>query len=172
MPTFTVKNAIKTSDKPDKGYGPMQEIALVLQGDDPSAPEVSASWYTSIKTDVPQAGARLEGDVELTQYGTKFKKAKGAGFAGGGGRSPEDRKSIVRQHSQEMALRYCTLKGAKPDMGELRKVIDWFQRDAEEGWKPKPALPPAPPEYASDVPNDFPVPTPEQQGVDPKDIPF
>jgi hypothetical protein len=167
MATYTVTGATKKKDVQGK-HGPMQVITLMLEG---HAPLVE--WFTKADTPLPAPGSTIEGEVSQDEYGFKFKKTPAGGFAGGGGKTPEQQKSIVRQHSQEMALRYCTLKGAKPAMGELRKVIDWFQRDAEEGWKPKPALPPAPPQHASDVPNDFPAPpTAEEMGVDPKDIPF
>jgi hypothetical protein len=164
MPTYTVTAATKKKDVQGQ-HGPMQVIALMLEG---HAPLVE--WFTKADTPLPTPGSTIEGEVSQGEYGLKFKKTPAGGFRPGG-RSPEDSKQIVRQHSQEMALRYCALKGAKPDMGELRKVIDWFQRDAEEGWKPKPALPPAPPQYASDVPNDFPVPQPEAT-VPTEDIPW
>jgi hypothetical protein len=49
----------------------------------------------------------------------------------GYGKTPEEQKSIVRQHSQEMALRYAGLKGKKDiKPAELIKLVDWFQKDA------------------------------------------
>jgi hypothetical protein len=48
-------------------------------------------------------------------------------YAGNG----DDRSSrIERQHSQEQAIRYATLKGLTSiTTDELRTLIDWFQRD-------------------------------------------
>jgi hypothetical protein len=72
-----------------------------------------------------------------TVDGKKFKKPpKGGGWGGGGGgskMSPERERSIIRQHSQEMALRCAALQiGGKPVLtfGELKKLIDWFEHDA------------------------------------------
>lgn len=140
MPSYLVKEATKTGDKPDKGFGPMQTIALTLQ-EYGQAEQIGAEWYTKATTAVPASGSTIDGEVSPSQYGLKFKKAQQPG-GGGRGRSPEDTKQIVRQHSQEMALRYCTVRatqGKLPetfDMVDLRSIVDWFQRDAEEGWKP------------------------------------
>lgn len=61
----------------------------------------------------------------FTPYNCEFE-------AGGNGGSPERQNIIVRQHSQEMALRYAHIKGASPTLDdEFRKVIDWFDADAK-----------------------------------------
>jgi hypothetical protein len=61
------------------------------------------------------------------------------GAAGGNGETQDVRQnSIIRQHSQEMALRYMAIQveaqgsaeKGMPDTETLRKLIDWFQRDA------------------------------------------
>lgn len=145
MTSFTVKSAVKTGDKPDKGYGPMQSIQLVLQ-EYGTTTDLGAEWYTKATTAVPTAGAVIEGTIEPSQYGPKFKKAQAGGtYQGGGGRggrSPEETKSIVRQHSQHMALLYTKIKadlGQLPEswgMAEVRTIIDWFDADATDGWKP------------------------------------
>jgi hypothetical protein len=57
---------------------------------------------------------------------------------GGGGRSPEERKSIVRQHSQEMALRAMAIQvSVSGDCWEgerfwqaVKAATDWFEKDA------------------------------------------
>lgn len=105
MASYIVRNAVKTADRPDKGYGPMQEIELVLQ-EYGQAEEISASWYTKRETALPDAGSRIEGELEPSQFGLKFKKAKGAGggFRGGGGKSPEERRSIAMQSSAARAV--------------------------------------------------------------------
>jgi hypothetical protein len=60
----------------------------------------------------------------------------GTNGATGTGETPDARQnSIVRQHSQEMAMRYLAAKIAAgpsqmPDNEQLRALIDWFQRDA------------------------------------------
>lgn len=84
------------------------------------------------KTAAPQVGDSLYGVVEETDRGLKFKSVKQGGF--GGGRSPEDRRSIVRQHSQEMVLRReanLIASGKGGLTGEqLAQLIDWFEKDA------------------------------------------
>lgn len=177
MPTYIVKNALKTGDKPDKGYGPMQTIALTLQ-EYGQAEEIAAEWYTKATNAVPALGSQLEGDVEPSQYGNKFKKAKAGGFGGRGGRSPEESKSITRQHSQHMALLYVQLRHAQgklPDgfglNDDLRKIIDWFDTDAHSGWRRTSTQPLPAASQPSDVPNNFP-PAQPQPDADPQDIPF
>jgi len=75
-------------------------------------------------------GQEVNGEWKTDDYGTKFEVARATG--GGFGKSPEQQASIVRQHSQEMALRYATLKG-KTDITfkELQIVIDWFEADTK-----------------------------------------
>ncbi len=69
---------------------------------------------------------------------------------------------IVRQHSQEMALRKCAIEGAMPKTAdELRKLIDWFQHDATN--MPKAAAKPAP------APEPEPEPEPQPQVDAPSD---
>lgn len=78
----------------------------------------------------PKVGDTLDGD--FTDDGKQFKFKKANNFNGRGGMSPEQQKAIVRQHSQDMALRYMDVKGItdfKLD-DSFRKVIDWFEKDA------------------------------------------
>ena len=68
---------------------------------------------------------------------------------------------IIRQHSQEMALMYCQIKGKKDfELKELGILINWFEADAK-GVRPtkEEPLPPEPQE-------------PEQEEIDIADIPF
>jgi hypothetical protein len=128
--TYTVEAVHGTEPKPDKGYGEMQQIKMTLAG------EGRVSWYTKRQTALPQPGAQLEGTVEDSEYGKKFKKAKTQmGFGGGGGfrMDPAKDRRITRMASQERALRYMVARGItdfKLD-DDFRKVIDWFARDAD-----------------------------------------
>lgn len=138
MPEFQVLSASKKKDVQGKN-GPMQVINLRLQDGQETK---NAEWFTKATTAIPQAGQKLEGDLEFdSQYNSwKFKKAQG-GFGGGGGakRPPEENARIVRQHSQEMALRYAVAKAAAgqlPDNfkpNDMVAIIDWFDRDAWDG---------------------------------------
>ena len=137
MPVYTVKQAEKIGDKPDKGYGPMQSIRLELQ-EYGQAEATSAEWYTKATTAIPLAGSTIEGDIKPGQYGPQFKKAQQAGGFGGGrgGRSPEETKAIVRQHSQAMALQYAAIRQAQGELPaekftleNLWKLVDQFDAD-------------------------------------------
>lgn len=65
---------------------------------------------------------------------------------------------IERQHAQEMAIRYCALKGTTLTTEELRTLIDWFQRDV--GHVPDSAKQETPPdvEYQQGDPADEEIP--------------
>jgi hypothetical protein len=74
----------------------------------------------------------------------------------------EDRSSrIERQHSQEMAIRYCVLKKLDAiDDESLRKLIDWFQKDVGHVPNNKTPPPTPPPQSGSsegpDIDDDIP----------------
>jgi hypothetical protein len=138
-PVFTVKSASQKSTKQTE-YGPMQSIDLVLQ-EYGTVEEIGAEWYTKATTPLPQPGSQLEGEIQPSQYGRKFKKAA-SGFGGGragGGRSPEESRRIVRQHSQSRALQYVEFahqRGTLPDdfkLADLTPIIDFFFRDVWGG---------------------------------------
>lgn len=89
----------------------------------------------------PQVGESFEAEVQPSQgdYPPKLKRISQR--PGGGGRSPEENKRIVRQHSQEMALRFATATGwlAELDLTDdqvtdevlkiIRHLTDWFEKD-------------------------------------------
>lgn len=104
MPTFTVQAASVKKQIPDSGRGAKQVINLTLaEGDQPP---VIAEWFTAATTAIPSVGSTIEGTIEPSEYGPKFKKAGGFGGGGGGGRSesPETRRSIAMQHAQKCAV--------------------------------------------------------------------
>ncbi len=67
--------------------------------------------------------------------------------AGGFSRSPDETKRIVRQHSQEMAIRWASIRtegvGTRE---ELKGLIDWFDADV----------------YSGDIPSKAPVEPPKR----------
>jgi hypothetical protein len=136
VPTFTVTGIQKVEDKPAEGeYRAQKVISFGLQeaGKEP----LNARWWTVPDANVPAVGSQIEGTLEQKPYGWKFKKASAGGFGGGGrGRSPEETKAIVRQHSQEMALRYAAIRaqqGKLPEdfkLTDLATIINWFVKDA------------------------------------------
>jgi hypothetical protein len=91
---------------------------------------------------IPAPGQSFAATIDQTPkekgYPAKLKRDKPQ--FGGGGRSPEERKSIVRQHSEEMAIRTLVFafennvyeKKISPDdlRGLIGKWTDWFVEDA------------------------------------------
>lgn len=80
----------------------------------------------------PTVGESIEGHIETNEYGKKLVRDQASGWSGGGGKSPDQQRSIVRQHSQEMALRYLAAKNVQSFSldDDFRKVIQWFADDA------------------------------------------
>lgn len=123
----------------DGQHGPMQVIALTLQAD--GGQPQQCEWFTKATTNVPVAGQKLDGELQESQYGLKFKKTQGGGFGGfrGGGRSPGEQRSIARMHSQKMAMQYAAVKGEVPSTWTaLEELVDWFYQDALNAQPPKP----------------------------------
>lgn len=135
MPTFTVKQASHKKDVPGK-HGPMKVLTLQLSGPEG---DQTAEWFTKHDTALPEPGSSIEGTVEPSEYGLKFKKAAGQFGGGFRGRSPEENRRIVRQHSQDMGIRWAELahaRGKLPEdfkVADLLKLVDVFHKDAMEG---------------------------------------
>lgn len=139
MAEYTVLSAVHKKAV-DGRNGPMQVINLRLSD---GTNEHDAEWFTKASTDVPLPNARLEGTLEPTDYGLKFKKAFSGGGGGGFGgrpRDPKDTAAIVRQHSQHMAV---LLLGAKASAGlldateltpaKIKMLADFFDDDVAAG---------------------------------------
>ena len=92
-------------------------------------------WSRAEDAPGPAVGEVLSGELEQTQYGHKFRKASRSN-GGGFQKSPEQQRSIVRQHSAEMALRYAAIQASRGKLPEdfsfeqWRPIIDWFVKDA------------------------------------------
>lgn len=102
MPEWEVTEVLGTVEKPDRGYGPMQEISMSVLGPDGERP---VRWYTKASTSLPMIGSKLSGDVVQGKYGLEFKKERNPL---GGAPRPEDPKRaarILRQHSQDSGTR-------------------------------------------------------------------
>lgn len=134
MAEFSVVAASKKKEIEGRN-GPLQVLALTLAKEGEAAP-VMAEWLTKTSTSIPVPGSKLDGDLEESPYGLRFKRAQNNINFGGGGRQrdPATEKRITRMASQERALRYMVAKGIQDFKldDDFRKVIDWFQRDADE----------------------------------------
>lgn len=122
-------------------FGQMKSYTVKVEGDE-TAYEISRKAATP----APTIGQKIEvaevNDTSEGKYPPKLKLAFGGqGGKGGGGMTPQREAQIIRQHSQEMALRYATIKQAQgklPDEftpSDLFKIADLFDADAK-GAKP------------------------------------
>lgn len=132
MPAYEVLACEQVKDVPDAKFGPAKVLKLTLKNSDGSTKD--AEWFTKVATPDPEVGSTIEGEVTQSQYGLKFAKHKKDGGGGGFKRSPAENKKIVRQHSQEMALRRefnLIASGMGPlQSDELKRLIQWFENDA------------------------------------------
>jgi hypothetical protein len=111
------------------------------------------TYWRRKEGDAPGVGNSYYGTITVGDYGPRFKKEKlpedFAGTSSGGSRNlgskwqpeserdPERSARILRQHSQEMALRYLTVSGFSVDPENrsvaleqnVRPIIDWFDAD-------------------------------------------
>lgn len=135
---YTIKSCIKTGDR-QSDFGQMSDYALSLV--DSSGVEIGCTLSQKATTPIPSG--EIEGDIEDSKWGKKFKKSKssfGGGFGGAGA------KSIPREHAQEMALKYCDVQVALGALKSLSKeallpLIDWFEKDAQGASSPVSATP-------------------------------
>lgn len=99
---YTVTNAMKTREYAGK-YGTMHSYAMQLEGVDATV-ELSQKPETA----PPKSGDTLDGTIEDTQYGKRFKKAQPANSFSGGTTSrqndPDTRASIERQSALKAAV--------------------------------------------------------------------
>lgn len=116
--------------------GPMKSFTIKVEGDE-GAYELSKKASSA----APEVGQSIEvaqvvPPKEGTTFPPKIKLAFGGG-RGGNGRSPEEAARIMRQHSQEMALRYAAIKQAQGQLpadfkpSDLFKLADHFDADAK-----------------------------------------
>jgi hypothetical protein len=156
MPSYTIES-IDERREWEGNYGPMVSYKVTLAGSG------KAEIAQKPTTPAPTVGQTIEGTLEPSKnpaFPPKLKKAQQA-FGGGGGRpagrSPEESRTIVRQHSQHMALKLLALLEEKPGQERVRSLTEFFYQDA--------ISPPAPavkrdsqpdPSYTTDVPADPP----------------
>lgn len=202
--TYTVQQVLGVLGQP---YGPMRDVvpySVVFRefGDSP------VKWGRKSQ---PQPGETVEGKIHLDpQFGPRFERVN-QGFqprqqqaapTPQHGQPPQQDRShaIQRQHSQSVAIEYLKAKvhagaigGAEnfPSLEDVRRVIDWFERDIAHSVNTTPpavstppavpaqqpyATPPAPqyPQYTnrSDIPSPQPQEFVHPQPADTDKIPF
>jgi hypothetical protein len=116
VPEHQVIQSWKKRDFPPKeGQKAKKVIAMKLKvGEE----ERLVEWFTDHDTPLPEPESKVEGELELGDYGWKFTPPRrGRGGGGGGGRSEAESRRIVRQHSQKCAV---DLIRAAHDLGLLK----------------------------------------------------
>lgn len=136
--TYTLKDMEVKKDMPGYSGGPAKVLELTLEDESGTH---TAEMFTMASTPLPSIGDKMEGTIEPSDYGPKWKKA-GSRSRNSGKDAYWDRKEkrdieaqprIERQHSQAMALEReanIIAAGGRPYNGEqLRSVINWFDKD-------------------------------------------
>jgi len=113
--TYKATNVTKLKDR-QSDYGPMIDYMLVFESGE------AAQLSQKATTPAPKVGDVLEGTIEQSNFGPKFKKAKPA-FGGNGKQDPETSKQIIRQNSLTNAVNYCTAKANLMDKKEALKFL-------------------------------------------------
>lgn len=130
MPEYTLKDLEVKKDMPGYSGGPAKVLELTLEDDSGTH---TAEMFTMASTPLPSIGDKMEGTIEPSDYGPKWKKAGGRQGGGGFKRSPAETAAIQRQHSQEQALRReanVIAAGGRPYSREqLVAVINFFEAD-------------------------------------------
>lgn len=137
IPSFTVDKAELKKEFEGKQGGTFVVYTVALKdGDGVTAAELVQKQASP----TPKPGDVLEGTLEKTDYGMKFKRAQNFGGKGGGGKSPAERAEIRRMHSQEMGLRLLDIElrlGKLTELAETKKAselllprVDFFDEDA------------------------------------------
>ena len=98
---YKIANAMKTGEF-DSKFGKMFKYTVQLEGENDAVEIVQ-------KPETPAPSGEVEGTIEDTQYGKKFKKVQ-AGGGYGGKSDPATQKAIIRQNSLTNAVAYCTAK--------------------------------------------------------------
>jgi len=143
VPTFTITDVSpNVRDWNSQQGGPMKEYRVHLAEGDQR--HMNVEWSRKATSPAPTEGQQIEGTIEdRGQHGLKLKVAPS--FGGGGFARPEDPKRaarILRQHSQDMALRTLELSEragfmALPEDAQaffdlIKRTADWFDKDANK----------------------------------------
>jgi len=114
---YTIKAVAKIKDRPSD-YGTMTDYMLTF--DNGEAAQLSQKQTTP----APVEGSKIEGAIEQSTWGPKFKKVQKA-FGGGGGRQqdPEVQNYIIRQNALTNAVAYVLGKAAYMKQPEALEFI-------------------------------------------------
>lgn len=151
MSELTVKDLEVTREipgnPPEKG-GPAKIVKVSFEEDE-REPEI----FATARTHLPSKGDKVPvTDLEFNQQWSswRFKRKQSQDGRGSGQVSPERELRIVRQHSQEQAIRVMAILGRVLSEEEFLNLINWFVADAYRKDKGAVAAWPT----TSDVPGD------------------
>lgn len=100
-------NVQKVTLKKELDFGNVYVVMGTIDG------ELETVEITTKSQNAPKIGDTIEGTVEDTQYGKRFKKTPSAGGYRSGGRSPEEQDAIMRQHAVTDSLSLMSIIGDK-----------------------------------------------------------
>jgi hypothetical protein len=117
---------------PESKGGPAKVYDLTLE--DADGESRHAELFATARTPLPEVGQKIRGEIDAsdTRWAPKW-VAEGSRRPGQAraamGRSPEESKRIVRQHSQSMAVQICAILGHVPDEETFVNYVNWFDDD-------------------------------------------
>jgi len=145
MPTYEVAEAGFLRDVAPKEYNgrqfPKKIIGLKFQTGE------QCEWYVDASEAIPAPGTTLNGNIQPDpkgKFADSFRQDRNGGSPqatgrpqtasnanSGGGMTDEREKKIIRQHSQEMALRYIDAAQVSiTGIQDVKPIIQWFVDDA------------------------------------------
>lgn len=137
MSDFTIQEVLAQREF-DTQNGPMVAYKVRFKGDQGVG---EAETKRKASSAAPAPGETIDAELIEGKFGPELKRIfaqKNGGGFGGGGKSPEQQKQIVRQHSQEMAVLWTATLSKEGKLKEdsltpdgLKRLVSWFQQDAE-----------------------------------------
>lgn len=100
---YKIVNSMRTGEF-DSKFGKMVKYTVQLEDENEAVELVQKP-----DSPEPKSGDVIEGTIENTQYGRKFKKERSGGF-GGSKSDPATQKAIIRQNALTNAVNYCIAK--------------------------------------------------------------
>lgn len=117
-----------------EGKGEFVAYSVRFSGEQGSG---SAQHKRKASSPPPVVGEIIDAELIQKNGKTELKRIWKDKPSTGGGRSPQDTRQIVRQHSQHMAMLHVASMERRGNLPEdwnldaLKKVIQWYQDDAE-----------------------------------------
>jgi pyruvate-formate lyase-activating enzyme len=88
-------------------------------------------WYSTFQNPKVEKGGEYRIEYETGQYGNDLKEINPLSERENQTKDKNTNNSIVRQHSQEMSLRFLIAQGKSFSLDDVKEMTDWFQEDVE-----------------------------------------